>query len=199
MVAVNNYEGMFLVDNRFANREWDDEEIALGEMLGKHGGEVLRGKRWAERKLAYEIQGHKRAVYYLVYFTMPPTNMSAFRRDVELSEHVFRNLVIAREEDEMQRLLEQEAADEAERSAAAAAASAAAAEDAESESSEEEETSEEEADGEATADADGEATEDEATEDEATEGDASDDEASDESSDDASESDESEDAKEGDA
>lgn len=111
MVAVNNYEGMLLLDNRFASRDWVDCESDIGEMLAKHGGSVLRARRWGERKLAYEIKGHKRATYMLVYFQMPPSNISHLLRDFELSENVIRNLIRHREPEKMEELLE---ADEAE-------------------------------------------------------------------------------------
>lgn len=111
-MVAKSYEGMFLVDNRFANRDWNDEELQIANLLAKHGGEVLRGRRWAEKKLAYEIKGHKRAIFYLLFFKMPPSNLAAFRRDIELSEHVLRNLLIMRNETEMTNILAKEEQEE---------------------------------------------------------------------------------------
>lgn len=96
MVALKSYEGMFLLDNRFASREWSECEKDLRALFDKHKGEVLRIRKWGERRLAYEIKGHKRATYLLTYFNMPPENLTAFRRDMELSENVIRNLVLYR-------------------------------------------------------------------------------------------------------
>ncbi len=109
--AIKHYEGMFLVDNKFAAKNWNDEEIQLGHLLTKHGGEAIRGRCWAERKLAYEIGKHKRAVYYLVFFKMPPENVSALRHDLELAENVIRSMILVHEDDQVERVLAREDAD----------------------------------------------------------------------------------------
>ena len=108
MVALNNYEGMFLLDNRFASKEWTECEADIATIFEKHGGKMMRSRRWGERKLCYEINGHKRATYMLVYFQMPPSNISALLRELELSEKVIRNLIQFRDSDQMQSLLEAE-------------------------------------------------------------------------------------------
>ncbi len=108
MVAFNNYEAMFLLDNRFATRDWTECESDISAFFVKHGGEMIRARRWGERKLCYQIKGHKRATYALVYFQLPPTNISGLLRDLELSENVIRNLIQFREPEKMQLLLESE-------------------------------------------------------------------------------------------
>ena len=43
----------------------------VDQILEKNGAKIVQKEKWDERKLAYEIRGHKRATYYLVYFTRP--------------------------------------------------------------------------------------------------------------------------------
>ena len=129
MVSLNNYEAMFLLDNRFATRDWSDCESDISAMFSKHGGEMIRARRWGERKLCFEIKDNKRATYALIYFQLPPANISGLLRDLELSDHVIRNLIQYREPEKMQSLLQAEDAEvqriaEAEAQAQAQAATA---------------------------------------------------------------------------
>jgi small subunit ribosomal protein S6 len=91
---TRTYEGMFLLDPTQAAQEWDNLRKQIIGMIEKRGGTVVSAKKWAERKLAYEIKGHKRGAYFLVYFDMPPLNIATLRRDFQLSELILRSLIL---------------------------------------------------------------------------------------------------------
>ncbi len=93
------YEGMFLLDSGRAGKEWDAVQAEMTGLLEKHGSEVVKMGRWDERKLAYEIKGHRRATYMLTYFRAEPTSIDGVRRDCGLSPLVIRNMILAREDD----------------------------------------------------------------------------------------------------
>jgi len=88
------YEGLFLLDPTQINQEWDKVKNEVVAMLERRDGNIINAKKWGERKLAYEIKGHRRGTYLLVYFQMPPENLSVLQRDFQLSELVLRNLII---------------------------------------------------------------------------------------------------------
>ncbi len=105
------YEGMFMLDPTKAAQEWDNLKKQITGMIERRGGAILNAKKWGERKLAYEIKGHKRAAYLLVYFTLPSLNLNTLRRDLQLSELVMRTLLLARTkitQEEQQRASEAE-------------------------------------------------------------------------------------------
>lgn len=89
------YEGMFLVDNQVVREDWRKAKGLVGDLLRKHGGTVQCLRRWDERRLAYPIQGRRRATYFLAYYEMPPTGIDGFRRDMDLSESILRYLLIS--------------------------------------------------------------------------------------------------------
>jgi small subunit ribosomal protein S6 len=93
------YEGMFLLDSGRAGKDWDGARGEVEALLTKHGAEVRRSGRWDERKLAYEIKGHRRATYMLAYFDAPGDAIGAIRRDCVLSDLVLRNLILVRRPD----------------------------------------------------------------------------------------------------
>ncbi|MEQ8766634.1 MAG: 30S ribosomal protein S6 [Planctomycetota bacterium] len=91
---MNRYELMLLLDTKEAKKDWEGLEAHIHDLIKKHGGEVAIAARWDERKLVYEIQGQKRAVYYLTYIQAPSEGIEPLRRDFQLSEKVLRYLFL---------------------------------------------------------------------------------------------------------
>jgi len=88
------YEGMFLLDNRQANRDWDASVAAVKKILSEHGAEASRMDKWAERKLAYPVKAQKRGTYLLAYFSAEKDAPSKIYRDVEISTGILRALIL---------------------------------------------------------------------------------------------------------
>ena len=88
------YEGMFLLDSRQANRDWDGSVEKLKAILTKHGAEVVRVLKWGERRLAYEIDRRRRAAYVLAHFNALGDAVTRIYREVELSELIHRALIL---------------------------------------------------------------------------------------------------------
>ena len=87
------YEAMFLVETNIAS----DSEATKGmirTIMDRAHAELLVCSLWDERRLAYDIDKHKRAAYVLCYFRANGTAISSMERDVQLSEHLLRVLVL---------------------------------------------------------------------------------------------------------
>ncbi|MFP4214299.1 MAG: 30S ribosomal protein S6 [Phycisphaerae bacterium] len=89
------YEGMFLVE---AGRDFGNASEPIKTVLDRAEAEVLSMKPWDERRLAYEIDGRKRALYVLTYFKADPQNMAELDRDAQLNEGIIRMQVLRRED-----------------------------------------------------------------------------------------------------
>lgn len=93
-VQQHLYEGMFLVDSgKFAT----DHDGVINEILGvlkKAGATVVAHRPWQDGKLAYEIEGMKKGLHYIVCFTMPGSGMKVMVRQCHLSEIIVRHMVI---------------------------------------------------------------------------------------------------------
>ena len=88
----NAYEGMFL----FPQAQAGSLQAAvdhINEILAKAGAQVISFSKWDERRLAYEIKGNKRGVYFLVYFRAPAVAMTAIERACNLSELSLRSMI----------------------------------------------------------------------------------------------------------
>lgn len=93
-MKTRTYEGMFLLDNNAATADFDAASAVVNTLLEKNGAQLVRKEKWDERKLSYEIRGHRRATYYLVHFTAPTTALAEINRDTRLTESIVRHLIV---------------------------------------------------------------------------------------------------------
>ncbi len=96
-IRINAYEALVLFPQSAAS---DLQGCAdhIREILDRAGVELLALKKWDERRLAYDIRGNKRGLYFLAYFRGPGAALAKIERDFNLSERVLRNLVLRVEE-----------------------------------------------------------------------------------------------------
>jgi small subunit ribosomal protein S6 len=97
-MKTREYEAMFLLDNAAAVADFDGTAGVVDQILAKAGAEIVQKEKWDERKLAYEIRGHKRATYYLTYFRAPVTAITQIRADATLAEKIVRHLIMQLDE-----------------------------------------------------------------------------------------------------
>jgi small subunit ribosomal protein S6 len=93
-VTVNVYEGMFILDSNRYSRDPVGISGQVPEMIQKLGGEVLANRLWEERRLAYPIDGHRKGTYWLAYFKLDATQLTALNRQCQLSESILRTLFL---------------------------------------------------------------------------------------------------------
>ncbi len=92
---VHTYEGMFVLGTGGTDFEAASEPIR--NVLGRYQAEVLMLKCWDERKLAYDIRGHKRGLYALSFFRADPARVAEIERDCQLDERFLRVLILRRD------------------------------------------------------------------------------------------------------
>jgi small subunit ribosomal protein S6 len=75
---------MFLLDT---NKVAGDAQAAakqLHAVLEKNHAEILASRPWDERRLAYPIKGHKKGLYYLIYYRTEGKNLAVIEHDFSL-------------------------------------------------------------------------------------------------------------------
>lgn len=94
VVPAVTYEGMFLLDsNKYAANPQGMQSEVTG-MLEKIGAQVLATRPWQDGKLSYPIDGQRKGVHFLTYFTADSLKVHDLDRMVKLSELVLRHLII---------------------------------------------------------------------------------------------------------
>ena len=93
-MANVTYEGMFLLDS---NKYAANPAGIAGEVqaiLERVGAKVLATRPWQDGKLAYDIDGHRKGLHFLVYFSMDSTKLFEIDRLVKFNESILRHMVI---------------------------------------------------------------------------------------------------------
>ena len=88
------YEGMFLLDsNKYAS---DPDGIlgGVGAILERAGAKLLASRPWQDGKLAYPINGHRKGLYYLTYFSMDSNGIHELTRLCKFNESILRHLIL---------------------------------------------------------------------------------------------------------
>lgn len=88
------YECTFIARQDLAKSDVDTLTDNLVELLGKHGGKVLKREYWGLRPLAYEINKNRRGHYVLLGVEATAAAMTALTNEMRLSEDVVRNLEV---------------------------------------------------------------------------------------------------------
>ena len=87
--SVYIYEGLFLFGTA-ATVDVEGSVKQIGDLIEKHGGEIMLLRKWDERKLAYEVKKNKRGLYVQAFFKAPGAAVDKITRDVNLSETILR-------------------------------------------------------------------------------------------------------------
>ena len=93
-VSEKLYEGMFLLDSNKFVANPDEVTRHLLDILETAEATVVAHRPWQDGRLAYEIEGKRKGLHYLVYFRMPGRGIPVITRRCKLSEYVLRHLVI---------------------------------------------------------------------------------------------------------
>src|SRR5580692_9800421 len=94
-MAANVYECMFLLDTNKVAGDVPAAAKQLHAILEKNHAEILASRPWNEQRLAYPIKGHKKGLYYLVYFKTEGKNLVTIADDFSLmTELVLRSLTL---------------------------------------------------------------------------------------------------------
>ncbi len=71
-VTLNYYETLYVTRPDLTDEDLAKIQQKLLDSISSNQGEVIRDDKWAERDLAYEIQDHKRGIYYILVFKALP-------------------------------------------------------------------------------------------------------------------------------
>ncbi len=93
-MAANVYECMLLLDTNKVAGDVPAAAQQIQTVLERNQAEMLASRPWDERRLAYPVNGHKKGLYYLMYFRMDGKNLLNVEKDFALNEAILRSLVL---------------------------------------------------------------------------------------------------------
>ena len=90
---MNTYEGMFLFP-QIASSDLKAAQEHVEYLIGRGEGEIISLAKWDERRLAYEIKGNRRGLFFLTYFKATGEGAIEIERQVNLSEQLLRAMIL---------------------------------------------------------------------------------------------------------
>lgn len=93
-MAATVYEGMLILDSTRYARDPEGVANQIHAILQESGGEILVSRLWEERRLAYPIKGHRKGIYWLVYFRLEGTRLGEIRHKYAINDSILRTLFL---------------------------------------------------------------------------------------------------------
>ncbi|MDO4357361.1 MAG: 30S ribosomal protein S6 [Clostridia bacterium] len=91
---MNQYEVMYVLDTAVEESVRTDLISRFSDLVVKNGGKVDRVDEWGKRRLAYAINYKTEGYYVLMYITAPSDLPRELERNLQISDHVLRYLVV---------------------------------------------------------------------------------------------------------
>lgn len=94
-MANNYYEGMFLLDSVDYASDPDGMSEMVTAAVEKAGGTIEAHRPWQEGRLAYEIEGRRKGLHYLVMFRMDSGHMDDLQLICRRNDKILRTMFLA--------------------------------------------------------------------------------------------------------
>lgn len=94
-MASNYYEGMFLLDSADYASDPDGTAQMLTDAVEKVGGTIVTHRPWQEGRLAYEVEGRRKGLHYLIMFTLETAKMKDLQQACRRNEKILRTMFLS--------------------------------------------------------------------------------------------------------
>jgi small subunit ribosomal protein S6 len=91
---IGVYEGLFIFDSNAFARDRDGLPREVNGFIEAAGGTIEVSRLWEERRLAYPIKGQRKGAYWITYFRLPTSALTALTRQCEIHDGILRQLFI---------------------------------------------------------------------------------------------------------
>jgi len=88
------YESIFIINANLTDEETAGIIKKMQDVVVSQKGEMLKFEDWGKKKLAYEINKHKRGHYAFFQFTAGPTVVKELERTYKMTDSVIKFLTV---------------------------------------------------------------------------------------------------------
>ncbi|MCA1587342.1 MAG: 30S ribosomal protein S6 [Chloroflexi bacterium] len=96
---MRRYELMLLLSPDLEDDKLQAAVEKVTRAIVNAGGSLSKVSPWGKRRLAYDIDRHREASYFLIHFDIEPAQVREIERGLLISEEILRHLVTVLEED----------------------------------------------------------------------------------------------------
>lgn len=90
---MNVYENMVILNAALSDEEADAAISRIKDLVTGQGGEVLKVDVWGRRKLAYDINKHKKGFYVLLFYKAPPATIKKLDEFFKVFDAVLKYII----------------------------------------------------------------------------------------------------------
>ncbi|MBE0425290.1 MAG: 30S ribosomal protein S6 [Nitrospirae bacterium] len=91
---MNVYENIVILNAELNDEEAEAAITKIKELIVSQGGEVLKVDVWGRRKLAYEIDKHKKGLYVLLFYKTPPATIKKLEEFYKVFDAIIKFMII---------------------------------------------------------------------------------------------------------
>jgi len=91
---MNIYENIVILNASLPDEEIEAAISKIKEVITGNGGEIVRVNNWGRRKLAYDINKHKKGLYVLFAYKMPPSTIRKLEEFYRVFDAVVKYMII---------------------------------------------------------------------------------------------------------
>jgi len=91
---MNIYENIVILNAALSDEDAETALSKIKELIVTQGGEVLKVDIWGRRKLAYEIKKHKKGLYVLMIYKVPPEAIKKVKDFYRIFDAVVKYMII---------------------------------------------------------------------------------------------------------
>ena len=91
---MNYYENLLILDPKLDEKSTDNALEKVKNLIGKHGGEILKIDNWGRKKLAFELKKRTEGVYILLLFKAPPLKIVELEKSYKLFDFLVKFLIV---------------------------------------------------------------------------------------------------------
>jgi len=91
---MNCYETLFVAQPTLTDEETQAQTQKILDVITAQNGEILAVNDMGTRKLAYEVQKHKRGYYTVVYYKVEGGAIAEIERNLRINENIIKFLSV---------------------------------------------------------------------------------------------------------
>ncbi|MEC9491542.1 30S ribosomal protein S6 [Flexistipes sp.] len=91
---MNLYETVLLVNPELPLKDAQELSEKYQELIKKQNGEIVNTEAWGKLRLAYEVEGHKEGLYFLIQFKSDTPVLQELEKRFKYDDNVLRQALV---------------------------------------------------------------------------------------------------------
>ena len=105
---MNHYENIAIINADLNEEDTQKAITSITDVIKKDGGLVVKEENWGQKKLAYELNKHKKGTYVYILFQAPSTTVPALEKFYKIYDQVIKFMIVRLSKKEVEAALPKE-------------------------------------------------------------------------------------------